>query len=706
MAGPFEALLPYAWVTVFLPALGFLLVFALGRDRKRGNWWLDGGALFGISTVAASAVLSFLIFLEVWLYNDPYYSPEPWVWMRFFDATTGSPGLYIGTGLHIDGLAALLMFIVSFLSTCIVVYSTAYMHEEGALRRYYFEIMLFITGMMGMVVVDNYLFAFIFWEMMGLCSYLLIGYWYRKPSAASAAKKAFLVTRAGDILFLFGILLLFNNFHTLNYRELFEHIINGFEAGTLSKAELDAVAWAGLLIFGGAVGKSAQFPLHVWLPDAMEGPTTVSALIHAATMVKAGVYITARSLPIIALFPSSLALIALIGALTAFLAATIALVVYDIKRVLAYSTISQLAYMFVGLGTLGVGPALFHLMNYAFFKALLFLGSGSVIHGAHTQDMRQMGGLKDKMKWTYRTMLAGSLSLAGIPLVSGWWSKDEIITSAARFHPGGTLTGPFGYLAMPYETLGWAVFGLCLITAGLTGFYTFRMIFLTFHGKPRYDEEHIHVHESPGPMVNVLKVLAVFALLSGAVTVGISYLVPNAFEHHAVDELLEPKVTEVPSLLTWQEYLANPVLYASTLIALAGVWLAWMTYARGFVEPKRLVGVAPDPATPERRVGGTAAGRALFYMFTAKWGMDWLFLKIALFGDAGLARASDLIDRRFIDGTTYGLGRSAFGGSDVLRRVADGVVRNYTAWIIGGLAFGLLLLKYVIPAVQGGGLTP
>jgi NADH-quinone oxidoreductase subunit L len=578
------------------------------------------------------------------------------------------------------------------------------MAEEGPKRRYYFEVMLFITGMMGMVVVDNYLFAFIFWEMMGLCSYLLIGYWYAKPSAASAAKKAFLVTRAGDILFLFGILILYNTFHTLNFSHLFEDIAARHSAGTLVGDELVALKWAGLLIFGGAVGKSAQFPLHVWLPDAMEGPTTVSALIHAATMVKAGVYITARSLPIIWIFPESLAVIALTGAVTALLAATIALVVYDIKRVLAYSTISQLAYMFVGLGTLGVGPALFHLMNHAFFKALLFLGSGSVIHGAHTQDMRLMGGLKDKMKWTYRTMLVGSASLAGIPAVSGWWSKDEILTSAARYAGAApTVAGPFGFVTLPYPQVGWIVFGLGLATAGLTGFYTFRMVYMTFHGKPRYDESHVHVHESPGAMVNVLKVLAVFAALSGAVTVGLSVLSPNAFEHHVVDELLEHHITEVPSLLAPAEYVTNPVLWASTLIALAGVLVAWMTYQKGFIEPRRLVGLAPDAALPAVRVGGTAGGRALFAFFTNKWGFDTLFLRIAALGDGGIARASDFLDRRFVDRITYGLGRMAFGGSDVLRRAADGVLRNYTAWIVGGLALSLILLKYVVPGVVGGG---
>lgn len=685
---PFDWVREYAWVAVLLPAIGFVLVFLAGRDNRGSNWWTRGGAVLGVSTVAASAVVSLMVFLEVWVDNNPYYSPVPFKWMSFHD-------FYIGTGLHIDGLAALLMLIVSFLSTCIAVYSTAYMAEESALRRYYFEICLFITGMMGMVVSDNYLFAFIFWEMMGLCSYLLIGYWYTKPSAASAAKKAFLVTRAGDILFLFGILLLFNTFHTLNYRELFEHILHP-ASGALGAEELAAVKWAGLLIFGGAVGKSAQFPLHVWLPDAMEGPTTVSALIHAATMVKAGVYITARSLPIIAIFPESLAIIAIIGAFTAFLAATIALVVYDIKRVLAYSTISQLAYMFVGLGTLGLAPAMYHLMNHAFFKALLFLGSGSVIHGAHTQDMRKMGGLKDKMRTTYWTMAIGCLSLAGIPGFSGWWSKDEILTAASRYGGAAAITGPFGLITLSYTTIAWTVFGLGLITAGLTGFYTFRMFFMTFHGKPRYDEEHVHVHESPRPMIGVLAVLAIGALATGI----LGAVFVTTFEHQVVPEELEHSITAVPTIYDGLAY-ATPALIASTLIGLAGVALAYITYLRGWFDPASVVGVEL-PEKPGVRVGGNIVGRALFRFFEAKWGMDAVYLGIAKLGDSGLGAVSNFIDKRVIDRATYLLGGGTFGGSDAMRRVADGVLRNYVAWIVGGLALLLFLLKFVAPGVSGG----
>ncbi len=685
---------PDAWVAVLLPAIGFVGIFIsylARRDGEHKNWWTDGGAVIGVGTIAASAVLSFLIFLQVWTDLGPYYSPEPWVWME-------AGGLTLGAGLHIDGLSSLLMLIVSFLSTGIAVYSTAYMHEEKALHRYFFEIMLFITGMMGMVVVDNYLFAFMFWEVMGLCSYLLIGYWYDKPSAASAAKKAFLVTRIGDVFFLFAIIILANAFGTLSYREIFDHAYT-----SLTFEQLDALKWSGLFIFLAAVGKSAQFPMHVWLPDAMEGPTTVSALIHAATMVKAGVYITARTMPIIVFFPQTLGFIALIGGITAFLAATIAMVVFDIKRVLAYSTISQLAYMFIGLATLGVGPAIYHLLNHAFFKALLFLGSGSVIHGTGTQDMRQMGGLRTKMRVTYFTFLVGSVSLAGVPFFSGWWSKDEILTGAAAFQPGIEWQGPiFGWVHMPYPWLANIVFALGMVTAALTAFYTFRMVFMTFHGKPRYDEEKVHVHESPGPMRNVLIVLAGGALATGALVAGATAVAPDFFEHHVVDELIEPFVTKSISLSEPLLFFLNPVMIVSTILVGVGVLLALVFYLWNMADPADFVG-APKPGMGPARLAGHRFMRGVHRFFVAKWGMDWLYLKVAAAGDKGLAAFMDFVDRRVIDGATYGIGRGAFGGSHMLQHAADGIVRNYATWVVGGIVLLLVLLKFVVAPVMGGG---
>jgi NADH-quinone oxidoreductase subunit L len=307
-----------------------------------------------------------------------------------------------------------------------------------------------------------------------------------------------------------------------------------------------------------------------------------------------------------------------------------------------------------------------------------------------------MGGLKDKMKWTYRTMAIGCFSLAGIPAFSGWWSKDEILTAASRYAPNTVASGPLGWISVSYPTLAWAVFSLGLITAGLTGFYTFRMFFMTFHGQPRFDQEHVHVHESPAPMVGVLVVLAVGALLTGLV--GAAFV--HAFEHQVVPEELESVVTAVPTLYDGIEY-ATPALIASTLIGLSGVLLAYITYARGWFNPSTVVGVE-RPDRPGKRVGGTAVGRGIFRFFEAKWGMDVLYLQFAKLGDAGVAAFSDFLDRRVVDRMTYVLGGTALGGSEALKRVADGVLRNYTAWIVGGIAVLLVLMKFVAPAVAGG----
>jgi len=667
------------WLILILPLAAFVLVGLIGRRLP------EGGGHVVVGAMAGSFVLSLYVFVQVLLQGglggNFSQTVDGYIWLPSL------AGNEIRISILIDNLSALMLVLVSFLCLLIFIYSLGYMHDEEGKPRYYAEVSLFATGMLGTVSADNFLQLLIFWEIMGLCSYLLIGFWYTKPEAAAAAKKAFLVTRVGDVLFLVGVLVIWNVFGTLSFEGIRTRMASLYP-DPLTPQLLTLIP---LLLFGGAVGKSAQFPLHAWLPDAMEGPTTVSALIHAATMVKAGVYITARTLPILALFPEALATIAVIGAITALMAATMALVVFDIKRVLAYSTISQLAYMFVSLGTLGLAPALFHLMDHAFFKALLFLGSGSVIHGTHTQDMRQMGGLKDKMPWTYRAMLAGSMSLAGIPGISGWWSKDEILTSAARYQPNMVMTGPLGYFSFSYTTLGWSVFALGLITAGLTAFYTFRMVYLTFYGKPRYDEELVHPHESPAPMVNVLKVLSAFALLSGAVT-ALGFM--GAFDHMIVPDSLEHKVTEVPAASDIAAYIANPVLYASTLIALLGVYVAYFVYKLGRVDTERLL--LPGAGNPVLR--------AIHYAFSHKWGMDWLFLKIAAAGDRGLGFFADFVDRRVIDGVTFAFGRGAFGGSDVLRRAADGVVRNYTAWIIGGIALLLIVGKFVLPSVSGGGL--
>src|SRR5438876_707378 len=394
-----------------------------------------------------SLVLSLYVFVQVLAQgaiggNFAAQTIAGYVWLPSI------PGNEIRISLLIDNLSSLMLVLVSFLCLLIFIYSLGYMHEEEGKPRYYAEVSLFATGMLGTVSADNFLQLLIFWEIMGLCSYLLIGFWYRKPEAAAAAKKAFLVTRIGDVLFLVGVLVIWNVFATLSFGEI-QRKMASLYPGTLTPQLLTLIP---LLLFGGAVGKSAQFPLHAWLPDAMEGPTTVSALIHAATMVKAGVYLTARAF--IFLVPLSSAVeppftailvIAAIGGFTTLFAATMAVVNFDIKRVLAFSTISQLAYMFLGLGagayvmatdvsrgeavdSAGYSAALYHLFNHAFFKALLFLGAGSVIHAVHTNDMREMGGLSKPMPVTSKAMLFGSLALAGIIPFSGFFSKGEILS--------------------------------------------------------------------------------------------------------------------------------------------------------------------------------------------------------------------------------------------------------------------------------------
>ncbi|TLZ54114.1 MAG: NADH-quinone oxidoreductase subunit L [Methanobacteriota archaeon] len=510
-----------AWLIVGSPLVAFVVVGLVGRRLP------EGGAHVVVGSFAASLLLAVYFLYQVLregaLGGVVAVTVPGFTWIPG-DPVTGDGA--IGMNLLIDNLSAVLLVLVSFLSLLIAIFSIGYMHEEAGEPRYYAEIALFVAGMLGTVSADNFLQLLIFWEIMGLCSYLLIGFWYHKPEAASAAKKAFLVTRVGDVLFLAGILVIWNVFHDFRFEKIVQKIPDLWGGAYTPQLAL----LIPLFLFGGAVGKSAQFPLHAWLPDAMEGPTTVSALIHAATMVKAGVYLTARSfiflVPVaatggilVSAVPwNAILIIAGIGAFTAVFAGSMALVNFDIKRVLAFSTISQLAYMFLGLGagaylvaseaahgstevaSAGYSAALYHLTNHAFFKALLFLAAGSVIHAVHTNDMRAMGGLGKHMPWTSRTMLMGALALSGIIPFSGFFSKDDIL--AVTFETGS---------ANPLFYLMW-VAGIA--TAFMTAFYTFRMWLLTFHGEYR---GHEHPHESPRVMTAVLAVLSLFTVGSGAI---------------------------------------------------------------------------------------------------------------------------------------------------------------------------------------------
>jgi NADH-quinone oxidoreductase subunit L len=486
------ALMDYAWLIPALPLAAAAVVALLGlRTPEKGGW-------IAVLLVGLAGALSLGVFYEG-------LRASPVSWDKPFLGTPGTPtnfnwftvgDLKIDMGVYLDPLTIFMLFTVGILVTLIALYSIGYMHDEGTGRRRYFaELTLFIAGMLGLVVANNYLMLFVFWEIMGLCSYLLIGYWYAKPSAASAAKKAFLTTRVGDAFFLVGLGILFTQFHTLNFNDLFSAAAKGAPG-----IDRNVLLLANSCVFIGAVGKSAQFPLHTWLPDAMEGPTTVSALIHAATMVKAGVYLVARSYPLFVLTPQLLVAVAIIGGFTALFAASLALTNWDLKRVLAYSTLSQLGYMFLGLGVAGalywsnggkdaalvaialtgVTVAIFHLFSHAFFKAGLFLSAGSVGHSFHgaanPYDMRQMGGLRKFMPITTFAMLMGCISISGIPPFSGFFSKDAIIGAVWKAAQASSGSGALLY---------YALYAAAVLTAGMTAYYMFRLYFLTFEGEHR-----------------------------------------------------------------------------------------------------------------------------------------------------------------------------------------------------------------------------
>ena len=459
------------WIIPIIPILGFILTLFFGKRFPKAA---------SVSTTVILGVCVLLSLASIFIFN----SKGPLEITKILYVT----GKYsITMGFAADGLTVMMLNIVSIVSFLVHLYSIGYMQSDSRFWMFFMYLQLFSASMFGLVLSNNYLQLYIFWELVGLCSYLLIGFWYEKRSAANAAKKAFLTTKIGDAGMLVGIFLLFFNSGSTVFRDVFK-----FAAGSgMSQGLLTASA---ILLFCGAIGKSAQFPLHIWLPDAMEGPTPVSALIHAATMVAAGVYLVGRSFPIFSLSAVAMQVVAFVGAFTAIFAATIAITQNDIKKVLAYSTISQLGYMMFALGMGAYVAGMFHLMTHAFFKALLFLGSGSIIHATGTQDIREMGGLFKKMKVTAITFIIGALALSGFPLTAGFFSKDYI-------------------LGFAYSQNKYVFFIIGIITAFFTAFYMFRVIFVVFFGKPR--KEGIHAHESPKVMTIPLMVLAALSVVTG-----------------------------------------------------------------------------------------------------------------------------------------------------------------------------------------------
>jgi NADH-quinone oxidoreductase subunit L len=548
-------------------------------------------------------------------------------------------GVTIHLGLLVDSLTAVMLIVVTLVSLMVQIYSQGYMRGDPGYHRYFAFMSLFTASMLGLVLADNLVFMFVFWEMVGLCSYLLIGFWFHKPAARNAATKAFVVTRLGDFGFLAAILVLYFNTGTFDIAELHSLAITGALAGTV-------LTWAAIGIFSGAVGKSAQFPLHVWLPDAMEGPTPVSALIHAATMVAAGVFLVARTFPLFAHSVEAVTTVAIIGGFTAIFAASIGLVMTDIKRVLAYSTISQLGYMMLGLGTGGIAIGIFHLFNHAFFKALLFLGAGSVNHATGTFDMRLMGGLRKVMPWTYGTFVIASLSIAGIWPLAGFWSKDEILASSLGSQP--------------------ILFVLALITVFMTAFYMFRVVFMTFGGEYRggSPEAHGHPHESPPVMVMPMVILAVLAVVSGFwnVTGQFGVFMGHGETHSFVEGFFGILTHSLP--------------WVSLMMAGLGILLAYAIYSAKWLSAER-VGSWFKP---------------LYTLFYRKYWFDELYegilvRKVLINGFfAGLQQ----FDTHGVDGTVSGIADGTIAGGRAIRRAQTGQLQLY------GLVIGIGLLAIIL----------
>ena len=649
--------LDHIWLIPLFPALGAFIQLLWGKRLSNKAVSAVSVGLPGLSFVWAVGCFFQLLGIESHTFTKTLYTWMPLGAFRLSDGTLGN--LAIDAGIQLDQLSAVMMLVVTGIGFLIHVYSTGYMGHEGGYYRFFGYLNLFMFSMLVLVLADNYLMMFVGWEGVGLCSYLLIGFYFHRKSASDAGKKAFIVNRIGDAGFLLGVMLIAVTFGSLNYTVVTEAARSGrFSIGD------PIIAAICILLFVGATGKSAQIPLYTWLPDAMEGPTPVSALIHAATMVTAGVYMVARSNALFVLSPTALALVAAIGAATAIWAASIGLVQNDIKRVLAYSTVSQLGYMFLACGVAAFGAGIFHLMTHAFFKALLFLGSGSVIHAmSGEQDMRKMGALWSRIPLTAKTMLAGTLAIAGAPLLSGFFSKDEILWQS--------FASPYG------SKLLWAV---AVLTAGMTAFYMFRLFFLTFLGKSRVPHEvERHLHESPPSMTYPLIVLAAGAVAAGWIGWPKALGGSNRFEH-----FLEP-VFANPALRAGEHHawsLEFGFMFGSVAVAAVGAFIAWRWYVQ-------------NPDIPERVA---AKAGPLYELVLNKYKIDELYDALFVNRVKNLGNIFAAFDLAVIDGGVNGVGW--------MTRMSGEITRLWDTYVIDGLvnllAFVTKLFSYPARIVQTG----
>jgi NADH-quinone oxidoreductase subunit L len=656
----------YLYLIPLLPLLAFAVNLLFGRFLGTVAHWIATPSVF------ASFLLSLLVFRQISETGEPLRQ-DLYTWIQ-------SGSFHIGINLFVDQLTAVMLLVVTSVGFLVHVYSKGYMKGDPGFARFFAYLPFFVFSMLMLVLADNFLLLFFFWEGVGLASYLLIGFWFTRRSAAGAAQKAFIVNRIGDLAFGLGLIWIFYQFGTLDFGEVFAQV---------PAAPVAVVTGIALLLFGGAAGKSAQFPLHVWLPDAMEGPTPVSALIHAATMVTAGIYLIVRTHTFYESAPTAMLVVALIGAFTSFMAATIAVAQNDIKRVVAYSTLSQLGYMAMGAGVGAFIPAIFHLVTHAFFKGCLFLGAGSVIHGMHEeQNIQRMGGLRRWMPVTFWTFLAASFANAGMIPFAGFWSKDEIIL-------GAWITNEIPI------TIGQILAIVGLVTAFFTAFYMFRLVFLVFTGEPRFDPHEIHPHESPPSMAIPLVLLAI-------PSVALGWLIGWPPEAGSIHAFLEPVFAgeqdtaegdEVASLYMLQEetspageeegaeghgegaaaeeehHVSQQTVVAfgvaSTAAAVAGSLLAYLTYSRGTV-----------PA-PEARAS------ALYLFLRDKWRWDELYNGAIVRPLGNLANALwRVVDVRIIDAAVNGVGFGIGAVSQRLRHVQTGLVTNYAL----AIALGMVVL--------------